>query len=247
MFSLYAIDIFKELQYILKVMYDAGNISHLKWRILLRLVLGCFFMGCVFFIPAGTIQYPEAWLYITWMGACMISMMSFLMKKDPALLQRRLRMKEKEKEQKRLLKFSYVVFAAIFLIPGFDKRFGWSAVGEIYVIAAFVILFLGYLLFAAVLWENRYASRIVEVVPEQKVITTGPYKYVRHPMYSAILLIYLATPVALGSYWAITGGVFIPVVLYYRIRNEEKVLSAKLSGYAEYQRQTPYRLIPGIW
>ena len=217
-----------------------------KIKLIIKILMIYPAMGCLFFIPAGTWNYTEAWLYICWTGACMTSITAYLLNKDPALLERRMRMKEKHKEQRVILRFGYLVFGIIFLVPGFDKRFGWSDVSEVSMIAAFFVIFLGYLLFVRVLMENSYASRIIEVETNQKVITTGPYKYIRHPMYSAIMLIYCATPVALGSYWALAGSALVPLLLWMRIRNEEKVLTIELPGYDEYKQKTRYRLIPGI-
>ena len=156
-------------------------------------------------------------------------------------------MKEKEQAQKKIMKFSYIVFILTFLIPGFDKRFEWSSVPVVLILAADLIVFLGYLIFVAVLKANRYASRIIEVERGQTVVTTGPYAVVRHPMYVGALLINVFGPLALGSYWAMLASVsFIPVVVA-RIVNEEHVLTNELTGYTDYTHRTKYRLIPGIW
>lgn len=218
-----------------------------KIKLIIKILMIYPAMGCLFFIPAGTWNYPEAWLYICWTGASMTTVMAYLLRKDPALLERRMRLKEKHREQRVILRFGYVIFAVIFLVPGFDKRFGWSNVTEVSMMIAFFVIFLGYLLFVRVLMENSYASRVIEVEADQKVIITGPYQYVRHPMYAAILLIYGATPVALGSYWALAGSVFIPFLIRLRIRNEEAVLSKELPGYNEYKEKIRYQVIPGIW
>ena len=138
-------------------------------------------------------------------------------------------------------------FFAAFLIPGFDKRFGWSSVPLEVIIIADAIVVGGYLLFVIVLRENRYASRIIEVEKKQKVITTGPYAFVRHPMYSGVLLMYGFSPLALGSYWGMIPNALLILLIVARIRNEEKVLKQELEGYREYTQKVKYRLVPGIW
>jgi protein-S-isoprenylcysteine O-methyltransferase Ste14 len=156
-------------------------------------------------------------------------------------------MREKEAQQKLIIKLSSLYFLIAFLLPGFDKRYGWSSVPATVVISADVIVLLGYAFFALVLKENQYASRIIEVEEQQKVITTGPYALVRHPMYLAVSVMYIFSPLALGSYWAMIPTLLLLILLVARIRNEERVLLRELKGYQEYTQQTRYRLIPGIW
>ena len=162
-------------------------------------------------------------------------------------LERRTRLKEKEKEQKIILVVFNLVFIAGFVIPGLDKRFGWSDVPTGIVLITDLIIFLGYMLIFAVFRQNSHASRIVEVESGQKVITTGLYSIVRHPMYLGILIMYIPTPVALGSYWGLIpmSGIILGLIL--RIANEEKVLRQNLEGYIEYCQRTRYRLIPFLW
>jgi len=166
---------------------------------------------------------------------------------DPALIERRMRLREKEPEQQRIVKYSSILFPLAFVIPGLDHRFGWSAVPTEVVIASDALVLLGYLLFVRVLKENSYASRIVEVEQSQRVISTGPYGLVRHPMYVAVLLIYTISPLALASFWGLAISLWFVPVMVARIRNEESVLAKDLPGYIEYMRRTPYRLIPGVW
>ena len=156
-------------------------------------------------------------------------------------------MREKEREQQLLIKFSYPLFLLAFILPGLDHRFGWSTVPFAVALAADGIIFCGYLLFVLVLKENRYASRVVEVAQDQPVISTGPYAVVRHPMYVSVLMIYLASPIALGSWWAMAASCWIILVLVRRIRNEEDVLARSLPGYQAYTRITRFRLLPGVW
>ncbi|MBA7664421.1 hypothetical protein ES703_72482 [subsurface metagenome] len=177
----------------------------------------------------------------------MIFVLIYLLKKDPELLERRMKIKEKEEPQKVFVKLSILVFFIAFIIPGFDYRFEWSEVPFIVIIIADLFIFIGYLLFFLVLKENTYASRIIEVEKGQKVISTGPYAIIRHPMYVAVLTMYILSPLALGSYWAVLAILPLPVLVIFRIKNEEKILIDELPGYREYTQKVKYRLIPYIW
>ena len=171
----------------------------------------------------------------------------YLVKNDPELLKRRMRVKEKETKQKLIVGISRIPFILGFIIPGLDFRFNWSEISPTIVITADIIVFLGYWLVFLVFRENSYTSRIVEVEKGQRVITTGPYAVVRHPMYTGIILMYLFTPIALGSWWALLIFGFTPVVLILRIFNEEELLKKDLTGYKEYCQKVRYRLIPYVW
>ena len=223
------------------------NLNTLIKKVILRFGMFIVIMGLLFFLPAGTLRYWEAWVYMAILVTPMIIFLFYIIKHDPDLLERRMRTKEKETEQKTITKIGSFIFILIYLIPGFDQRYGWSSVPVEIIIIADIIVLGGYLLFVRVLLENSYASRIVEVERQQKVITTGPYKIVRHPMYSAVLLMYSFGPLALGSYWAMIGSVLLILILIARINNEEKVLSRELEGYQNYLDKTKYRLVPGIW
>ena len=201
----------------------------------------------MFFLPAGTFAYWEAWVYLTVLLVPMVLVLIYLLRNDPELLERRMRMSEKESEQKLIVRISYLYCLLVFLLPGLDKRFGWSNVPVVVVIVADVLVLVGYGMFFLALRENRYASRIIEVEPEQRVISSGPYAIVRHPMYVGVSLIYIFSPLALGSYWATIPSLLIIPLLVARIRNEESVLGRELKGYKEYMQKTKYRLIPGIW
>lgn len=221
--------------------------SELIKMVFTRLLIFIPLMFVMFFLPAGTFAYWEAWLYITVLLIPMVLVLIYLLKNNPELLERRMRMREKEPSQKLIIKLGSLYYLLIFLIPGFDKRFGWSNVPVVIVIVADVLVLLGYGIFFLVLRENRYASRIIEVEPGQEVISTGPYAIVRHPMYLGVSLIYIFSPLALGSYWAMIPSMLIIPLLVVRIRNEESVLERELKGYKEYMQKTKYRLIPGIW
>jgi len=198
-------------------------------------------------IPAGTLIYWQVYLYITILVVPMIFVLFYFLKNDPLFLERRTKAKEKEKEQIIIqIVFSFI-FLSGFVIPGFDKRFGWSDVPIYIVIIADIVILLGYLLIFFVFKQNSYASRIVEVEKNQKVISTGLYGFVRHPMYIGVIIMFVPTPIALGSYWGLIPMTTIPIALVFRIINEEKVLSKDLPGYKDYCQKTRYRLIPYIW
>jgi protein-S-isoprenylcysteine O-methyltransferase Ste14 len=201
----------------------------------------------VLFIPAGTLAYWQAWLYMAILLIPMCFVFRYLLKYDPQLLERRMQTREREVAQRRIVKLSYLYFLVAFMLPGFDKRWGWSAVPPLVVIAADLVVLLGYGLFILVLRENQYASRTIQVEKEQPVISSGPYSLVRHPMYLGVILMYLASPLALGSYWAVLPALLIVPILVARILNEEQVLERDLKGYQEYQLVTKYRVFPGVW
>ena len=221
--------------------------GRVKGGILLRFGLMPFVLGAIFFWPAGTFRYWQAWIYMGILLIPMSGVLIYFLKRDPAVLERRLRTKEKESRQRRVLILGWPSFLGTYLLPGFDRRFGWSAVPPALVIAADAVVLTGYLFFFYVLRENRFAGRTVEVDSGQSVITTGPYALVRHPMYASVLIQWLFTPLALGSYWALLPACLLPVILAARIVDEERVLSRELEGYRDYMGRVKYRLIPGIW
>lgn len=212
-----------------------------------RFIMALVVLPLVFFLPAWTFNYWEAWVYIVILITPMFVLIQYMIKHRPELIIRRMQFSEKEDNQKVIVKLAYIPFLMAFILPGFDQRFGWSNVPVWVVIIADVLVLLGYVITMMVFRENEYASRIVEVEEEQKVIDTGPYAIVRHPMYVGTLIFYVLTPLALGSYWAVIPATLIIPVLVARILDEERILSKGLPGYNEYKQKTRYCLIPGIW
>ena len=205
------------------------------------------FIGMFTLLPAGTMNYWQVYAYFGVILVPMLFVLRYFLKNDPRFLERRARVAEKEKEQKLIQWINLPIFISAFVIPGLDRRFGWSDVPVEVIIITDAVILGGYLIIFLVFRQNSYASRIIEINIGQKVITTGLYSLVRHPMYLGVLIMYLPTPLALGSYWGLIPMAFLPVSLVFRILNEEKVLSENLEGYNEYCLTTKYRLIPHIW
>jgi protein-S-isoprenylcysteine O-methyltransferase Ste14 len=214
---------------------------------MLRLIGGVIVLPALLVLPAGTLAYWQAWVYLAVILIPMTLTAMYLLVNDPELLERRMRARERDAAQSRIAALGGLVLMIVILVPGFDRRFGWSAVPVSAVVGADLLVLAGYGLFALVLRENRSASRIIEVEAGQRVVASGPYSYVRHPMYLAVLAMGLGTPVALGSWWALIPALPLIPVLVARIRNEERLLTSNLAGYREYMKMTPCRLIPGIW
>lgn len=221
--------------------------SALIRKMIIRFSFVPLFIGICTLLPAGTFDYWQVYLYFSVVVIPMIFVLFYFLKKDPRFLERRMRGTEKEREQKLIQLINLAILMAAFIVPGLDRRYGWSAVPVEGIIITDAVILVGYLIIFLVFRENSYASRIVEVDQEQKVITTGLYSIVRHPMYLGVLIMYLPTPLALGSYYGLIPMAFLPAALVFRILNEEKVLRENLDGYEEYCRKTRYRLIPFIW
>ena len=226
---------------------QSSSSKKLFWVAYAFLGLTLIALSALLFLSAGTIHYWQAWVYLAIMLISSSLITQYLLRYSPALLQRRMRMHEKEPRQRWIIRLAWLWLIITFLVPGFDQRYDGSAVSPIVVIAADILVLVGYGICFWVFKENPYASRIVEVEPGQEVITTGPYAIVRHPMYIGSLLIFLTTPLALGSYWALWPAVFIIPILVARIRNEENMLKKNLKGYSAYVKKTRYRLLPRVW
>ena len=214
---------------------------------LTKFIFGIVLVGALLFLPAWTFDYFGAWLFLGILFIPMMIMGIVMFIKSPSLLEKRLANKEKERAQKRVVGVSALMFLGGFILSAFDFRYGWSRVPFWLTIAAAVIFLVGYALYAEVLRENAYLSRTVEVQEGQRVIDTGLYGVVRHPMYLATLLMFLPMPLVLGSFWGLIPFAIYPVAIVIRIINEEKVLSEGLDGYSEYRKKVKYRLIPFIW
>jgi protein-S-isoprenylcysteine O-methyltransferase Ste14 len=217
-------------------------------KITIRVLMFLIFSGLLLFLPAGSLKFWQVWIYYITIFIPLLFTILYYLKNDLEFVKQRSGRKEKEKEQKPLQILFVFIFLIGFLIPGFDYRFHWSNIPIFIVILANLFVLLGYLVIIVTMKENKFASSIIETSKDQKVIDTGPYKIVRHPMYSGGLIFILFTPIALGSYWALIPFlVGISAWLVLRIINEEKYLINNLPGYKEYCQKTKYRLILFIW
>ena len=212
-----------------------------------KLIFGFIIIALLLFIPAGTLNYWNAWLFICVLFIPMFMVGIILMIKNPNLLSKRLNSKENESEQKVLLVLGGVMFIGGFIISGLNYRFQWMTLPKWMIVIAAIIFLLAYLLYAEVLRENMYLSRIIEVQENQKVIDKGLYRIVRHPMYASTILLFLSIPLVLGSLVSFLIFLIYPVIIAKRIRNEEQVLERGLEGYSEYKNKVKYKLIPFIW
>lgn len=219
----------------------------LYFEAILKFTAGVFLMMVLLFLPAGTVEYPGGWLL---MGVLFIPMFFaglVIMAKNPDLLRRRLNAKEQESEQSMVIRLSGLMLLCGFVLAGLDFRFGWSKLPDWVNYAAAVAFLSAYALYAEVLRENAWLSRTIEVQEGQRVVSTGLYGIVRHPMYAATLLLFLSMPLVLGSVPAFLVFLFYPALLAKRIRSEEEVLARELPGYSEYMQKVRWRLIPYIW
>ena len=214
---------------------------------MLKFISGLLLVGLLLFLPAGSFAYWQAWLLIGILFVPMFLAGLVMMAKSPELLRKRLSAKEEQMEQKQVIAFSGLMFLAAFVLAGLNFRFGWLRQPRWLVWAAAVLFLLGYLLYAEVLRENAYLSRTIEVQENQKVIDTGLYGVVRHPMYAATILLFLAMPLVLGSPLSFAVMLLYLPIIAKRIRNEEAVLEQGLEGYTDYKKRVKYKVIPGIW
>lgn len=214
---------------------------------LIKFTFGLALVGALLFLPAGSLVFFNAWLFIGLLFVPMLILGIVLLVKSPDLLKKRLDAKEKQNAQKGVVAISALLFLAGFIVAGLDFRFGWSHMPAWAVAVASAILLISYALYCEVMRENAYLSRTIEVQNGQKVVDTGLYGIVRHPMYAVTIWLFLAIPVLLGSLYALLCFLpYIPVIVV-RILNEEKLLSAELDGYEEYKKRVKYKLLPLIW
>ena len=212
-----------------------------------RLALAWVLLPLFFLVTGGSLGWWQAWVYCVLLLVPMTYFITRTAQKDPEFLDRRFTFRERERTQRRLTSWSVPVTVAVWVLPGLDRRFGWSHTPTAAVVAAEVLVLASYLGVLRVFTVNRWAGRTVEIRQGQELISTGPYAIVRHPMYVAILVLWLASPVALGSWWALAPAVLYLPVIVVRILNEEEVLVRDLPGYEEYQQRVRYRLLPFVW
>jgi len=214
---------------------------------IIKFLAGVILIGLLLFLPAGTLHFPNGWLLMSILFIPMFGAGLVMLKKNPNLLRSRLDAKEKEKDQQTVVRLSGLMFLLGFLLAGLDFRFGWSRLPAWVPVSASGLFLLSYLLYAEVLRENTYLSRTIGVQEGQKVVDTGLYGIVRHPMYAVTLVLFLSMPLVLGSAPALIVFLLYPAIIVKRIRNEEQVLAKDLPGYAAYMKKVKYRLIPYIW
>lgn len=219
----------------------------LFFQAIIKFALGVVLIGLLLFIPAKTMEYWNAWLFMGLLFIPMFIAGIVMMVKSPELLKKRLNAKEEENEQKQVVLLSGLMFLAGFIVAGLNYRYGWIVLPNSVVIGASITFIIAYILYAEVLRENAYLSRTIEVQENQKVVDTGLYGIVRHPMYATTILLFLSMPLVLGSYISFLIFLVYPFIIAKRIKNEEAVLEKDLEGYAEYKKKVKYKMIPFVW
>lgn len=214
---------------------------------LIKYICGLIMVGLLIFLPAGTLAYSNGWLLIGLLFGPMLVAGFVMLFKSPTFLAKRLDAKEKQATQKGVLAFSGLMFIAGFAVAGLDYRFGWSKIPTAVIAVASLLFLLAYALYAEVMRENAYLSRTIKVEEGQKVVDTGLYSIVRHPMYMATILLFLMMPLVLGSWYALIIFACYPIIIIIRLRDEETLLTRELSGYREYKQKVKYRIIPFVW
>ncbi len=214
---------------------------------LTKFICGFFIIGLLIFLPAGTIKFTDGWTFICLLFIPIFIMGIVLLIKSPELLEKRLNGKEEDNTQKSVVAFSALIFLAGFVVAGLDFRFTWTFIPKPIKIISAILFLISYGLYAEVMRENAYLSRTIEVQEHQKVIDTGLYGIVRHPMYAATILLFLMIPLILGSLISFFIFLLYPIIIAVRINNEEKILTEQLEGYAEYKQKVKYKIIPFVW
>lgn len=212
-----------------------------------KFIFGFLLIGLLIFLPAGTFSFFNGWLFMGILFVPMFFAGIVMMFKNPNLLKSRLDAKEKQREQSTVIKLSGLMFLVGFIVSGLNFRFGWFILPRGIVIGAATVFLVAYILYAEVLRENTYLSRTIEVQENQKVIDTGLYAIVRHPMYSVTLILFLSMPLVLGSIYSLVIFLAYPLIIAKRIKGEEEFLEKELDGYREYKQKVKYRLIPFVW
>ena len=214
---------------------------------LIKFLSGLLLVGLLIFLPAGTLAYSNGWLLIALLFVPMLIAGFVMFFKSPDFLAKRLDVKEKQGKQKGVVAFSGLMFIAGFAVAGLDFRFGWSKMPAVVVVVASVLFLMAYALYAQVMRENAYLSRTIKVEEGQKVVDTGLYGIVRHPMYMATILLFLMIPIILGSWYALIAFAFYPAIIIVRLKDEEELLTRELAGYDAYKKKVKYRILPFIW
>jgi len=224
--------------------------ASLASRAWISLILLAAFMGALIFGLAGTLRYWQAWVYLLLFFGLSGLLTAELLRRDPALLERRMKggpQAERRPAQRVIMVGASLAFLSLLAVPALDQRFHWSSVPLVGIVIGNVLFAIGFLFVVRVYRENTYTSATIEIHEGQRVIDTGPYAIVRHPMYSGALLYMLGTPLALASYWGLLGFVLMLLVIVWRLQDEERMLSGELPGYADYRARVHWRLIPGVW
>lgn len=219
----------------------------LFFEAIIKFILGVVIIGLLIFVPANTINYWNGWLFMGLLFIPMFIAGIVMMVKSPELLSKRLNAKEKQNEQKQVVKLSGLMFLLGFIIAGLNYRYSWIVIPKSIVIVSSVMFVISYIIYVEVLRENAYLSRTIEVQENQKVIDTGLYGIVRHPMYAATILLFLSMPLVLGSVISFVIFLVYPFIIAKRIKNEEEVLEKELKGYSEYKKKVKYKMVPFIW
>lgn len=228
---------------------DMGRTEKAKLAVAatLKCVVGLLAMGLLLFLPAGTLHYRGAWLLLALLFVPMVIFGVALLLFSPSLLQRRLQSKESRSKQSAVMRLSGLMFIAGFVVAGLDHRYGWSVMPSSVVMVASIVFLVAYALYVEVVRENEWLSRTIEVAENQKVISTGLYGIVRHPMYLATIVLFLTMPIILGSWWALIVFLcYVPIIVI-RTLDEESLLMTELEGYAEYCTRVRWRIVPFIW
>ena len=229
------------------VIIKIGDDMKLLLQAIIKYLSGLLIVGLLLFVPAGTINYYNAWLFIELLFIPMFFAGIIMFFKNKDLLKSRLNAKEKESDQKVVIILSAIMFITGFIVAGLNYRFGWIQLPNIVVIISSIIFIISYILYGEVLRENTYLSRTIEVKKNQKVIDTGLYGIVRHPMYLATIIMFLTIPLILGSLLSFIIFLDYPFIIIRRINNEERILEKELKGYKEYKKKVKYKLIPFIY
>lgn len=215
--------------------------------VLFRLFSGLVLIGGLLFAFVGSFGYWQAWLFLAALTIPLVMTLLFLLRKDPALLEKRMNLKEPRKAQRKIVQISGLFMLLGFFLPGLDYRFQWSDVPLWLIVASVIVFELAYAMVVAVFAQNSYASRVIEIQEGQQLIDTGLYSIIRHPMYSASIILYLSIPLMLGSYYALLPMVLSCLEIIARIKDEEEMLKEGLPGYTAYTQRVKYRLLPYVW